>query len=118
MPSSGQLSRADRGFGWMMTAPGLAALLLVVLFPVLFTIFTSAFDYTLLPQEHSAGIWDDGGFPQGEIHLDGTQALAYSRARYHDLDAAFQGSPAVGGVGRDHRCHDQARRIVPATQNP
>ena len=41
-----------------------------------------AFDYTLLPQEHAAGVWDDGGFPQGEIHLDGAQALAYSRARY------------------------------------
>jgi multiple sugar transport system permease protein len=31
-----------------MTAPGLSALMLIVLFPLLFTIFTSAFDYTLL----------------------------------------------------------------------
>jgi multiple sugar transport system permease protein len=31
-----------------MTAPGLSALMLIVLFPLLFTIFTSAFDYTVL----------------------------------------------------------------------
>ena len=40
--------RRDRRFGWVMTAPGLAALVLVVLFPLLFTIFTSAFEYTLV----------------------------------------------------------------------
>ena len=45
---SASLSRSDRDFGWMMTAPGLLALMLIVLFPLLFTIFTSAFDYTLL----------------------------------------------------------------------
>ena len=39
-------------FGWMMTAPGLSALLLIVLFPLLFTIFTSAFDYTLLHRSY------------------------------------------------------------------
>src|SRR5439155_24512408 len=33
--------------GWMMTAPGVPVLLLVVLFPLLFAMFTSAFDYTL-----------------------------------------------------------------------
>ena len=31
-----------------MTAPGLLALCLIVLFPLFFTIFTSGFDYTLL----------------------------------------------------------------------
>ena len=31
-----------------MAAPGLLALLLVILFPVLFTLYTSAFDYTLI----------------------------------------------------------------------
>ncbi|CAN5539873.1 sugar ABC transporter permease [soil metagenome] len=36
----------------MMTAPGLSALLLIVLFPLLFTIFTSAFDYTLLHRSY------------------------------------------------------------------
>lgn len=47
-----RLVRADRGFGWAMTAPGLTALMLIVLFPVIFTIFTSAFDYTLLHRVH------------------------------------------------------------------
>ncbi len=40
--------RRDRRFGWIMTAPGLVALVLVVLFPLLFTIVTSAFEYTLV----------------------------------------------------------------------
>jgi multiple sugar transport system permease protein len=43
-----EIVRHDRRFGWAMTAPGLTALVLVVLFPLLFTIFTSAFDYTLI----------------------------------------------------------------------
>ncbi len=43
-----EIVRRDRRFGWFMTAPGLAALVLVVLFPLLFTIFTSAFEYTLV----------------------------------------------------------------------
>jgi multiple sugar transport system permease protein len=46
--ASASLSRSDRSFGWAMTAPGLSALVLIVLFPLLFTIFTSAFDYTVL----------------------------------------------------------------------
>jgi LCP family protein required for cell wall assembly len=46
-----------------------------------------AFDYTLLPQEHEAGIWDDGGFAAGEIQLDGAEALAYARARYTSVIA-------------------------------
>lgn len=43
-----EIVRRDRRFGWLMTAPGLAALVLVVLFPLLFTIFTSLFEYTLV----------------------------------------------------------------------
>ena len=43
-----EIVRRDRQFGWLMTAPGLVALVLVVLFPLLFTIFTSLFEYTLV----------------------------------------------------------------------
>jgi multiple sugar transport system permease protein len=53
-----EIVRRDRRFGWAMTAPGLVALVLVVLFPLLFTIVTSAFEYTLVaPGFHTfAGI--------------------------------------------------------------
>jgi len=47
-----RLERADRRFGWLMTAPGLFGLVLVVLFPVIFAIFTSFFDYTLLHRNY------------------------------------------------------------------
>ena len=46
-----------------------------------------AFNYTLVPEEHEAGTWNDGGFAAGEIHLDGTEALAYARARYTSVFA-------------------------------
>jgi multiple sugar transport system permease protein len=46
------LAEADKRFGWLMTAPGLSALVLIVLFPLLFTIFTSGFDYTLLHRSY------------------------------------------------------------------
>jgi len=55
--AAGQVSRGrpgrsiaaqDRLFGYLVSAPGLAALLLVILFPILFTIFTSFHDYTLI----------------------------------------------------------------------
>ena len=47
-----------------------------------------AFDYTHLEQDPPApGIWDDGGFPAGEIQLDGAEALAYARARYTSVVA-------------------------------
>ncbi len=42
------LVRRDRLFGWLMTAPALAALLLVILFPVFWALFTSVHEYTLL----------------------------------------------------------------------
>jgi multiple sugar transport system permease protein len=53
-----EIVRRDRQFGWVMTAPGLTALVLVVAFPLLFTIVTSAFEYTLVaPGFHTfAGI--------------------------------------------------------------
>jgi len=41
-----------------------------------------AFDYTTIEALHFAGRWETGGFAAGEIHLDGDQALAYTRARY------------------------------------
>jgi multiple sugar transport system permease protein len=43
----GALARQDRRFGLLMTAPGLAALVLVVAFPVFFALFTSLYDYKL-----------------------------------------------------------------------
>src|SRR5262245_15055463 len=48
----GRLQRGDRRFGWLMTAPGLAGLVLIVLFPLMFTIFTSGFEYTLLHRSY------------------------------------------------------------------
>ena len=46
------IERRDRQFGYLMAAPGLLALFLVILFPILFTLYTSAFDYTLLQPTH------------------------------------------------------------------
>jgi len=46
--ATNEIVRRDRSFGWVMTAPGLISLVLVVLFPLFFTIFTSAFEYTLV----------------------------------------------------------------------
>jgi len=42
------IDRRDRRFGWMLTAPGLTALMLVITFPLFFTVFVSGFDYTLM----------------------------------------------------------------------
>jgi len=42
-----EIARRDRRFGWLMSAPALAALVLVVTMPLLATIFTSGFDYTI-----------------------------------------------------------------------
>ncbi len=39
---------ADRRFGWLMSAPGLGLLMLVVLFPVFWALYTSVHDYTLI----------------------------------------------------------------------
>lgn len=46
--SDSLIARRDRRFGWMLTAPGLALLVLVIAFPVLWALFTSLFDYTLI----------------------------------------------------------------------
>ncbi len=42
------IDRQDRRFGWLLTAPGLTALMLVITFPLFFTVFVSGFDYTLI----------------------------------------------------------------------
>lgn len=46
------LARRDRRFGLLLTAPGLAALIFVVMFPLGFTVFTSFFEYTLMHLVH------------------------------------------------------------------
>jgi multiple sugar transport system permease protein len=51
-----RLERNDRRFGWALTLPGLFALSLIVLFPLFFTIFTSAYDYTLLHRSYDTFI--------------------------------------------------------------
>jgi multiple sugar transport system permease protein len=42
------IDRRDRRFGWLLTAPGLTSLMLVITFPLFFTVFVSGFEYTLL----------------------------------------------------------------------
>ncbi len=54
-----RISQNDRWFGWAMTAPGLMSLTLVILFPLLFTIFTSGFDYTLLHRSYDTFVGFD-----------------------------------------------------------
>lgn len=46
----------DRLFGYALTAPGLAGLMLVILFPILFALYTSAFDYTLMNLRHDTPV--------------------------------------------------------------
>ena len=46
------LARRDRRFGYLLTAPGLAALMIVITFPLIFALFTSFYDYTLLNPRH------------------------------------------------------------------
>ena len=54
-----RISQNDRWFGWAMTIPGLMSLTLVILFPLLFTIFTSGFDYTLLHRSYDTFVGFD-----------------------------------------------------------
>lgn len=42
------IEAADRRFGWFMSAPSLALLIFVILFPVFWALFTSVHDYTLI----------------------------------------------------------------------
>ena len=74
-----------------------------------------AFDYTTIEQFHREGRWEMGGFPAGEIQLDGDEALAYSRARYTSVPSestdfarsvrqarilsALRGNLGEGGLG-------------------
>lgn len=46
-----------------------------------------AFSYTTSGAQHQAGNWTTGSFAAGELHLDGAQALAYSRARFTNVVA-------------------------------
>lgn len=46
-----------------------------------------AFSYTMTESQHAAGDWSTGDFDSGEIHLDGEESLAYSRARYTSVFA-------------------------------
>jgi len=47
----------------------------------------TAFSYTMRESAHQLGRWNDGTFDEGEIHLDGEEALQYSRARYTSVVA-------------------------------
>jgi LCP family protein required for cell wall assembly len=40
------------------------------------------FDYTTDEDFYNRGIWNGGSFEKGRLELDGTRALAYTRARY------------------------------------
>lgn len=46
-----------------------------------------AFSYTTNQELHDAGNWNTGTFAAGELHLDGPEALAYTRARYTSVVA-------------------------------
>lgn len=64
------LARRDRRFGLLLAGPGLAAMLLVVLFPLVFTAWTALYEFTLLHPVHDifVGLGNftaalgDGGF--------------------------------------------------------
>jgi LCP family protein required for cell wall assembly len=44
-----------------------------------------AFEFATHERAHARGRWNAGGFEEGEIHLDGQEALMYSRARYTSI---------------------------------
>lgn len=46
--SAGTIDQRDRTFGWLISAPGLAALFAVILFPVVWAMWTSLHEYTLI----------------------------------------------------------------------
>ena len=66
------IEHRDRLFGYALTAPGLFALMLVILFPILFALYTSAFDYTLMNPRHDT--------PVGLAHYG--SALANAKFRH------------------------------------
>ena len=48
------IQKRDQLFGVFLTLPGLATLLIIILFPIIFTIITSFYDYTLLNPQHDS----------------------------------------------------------------
>ena len=48
------IQKRDQLFGYFLTLPGLATLLIIVVFPIIFTIITSFYDYTLLNPHHDS----------------------------------------------------------------
>jgi len=48
MAARNAIQREDRRFGWMLMTPGLGLLAVVIGFPILWALYTSLFDYTLI----------------------------------------------------------------------
>jgi len=48
------IQKRDQLFGVFLTLPGLATLLIIIVFPIIFTIITSFYDYTLLNPHHDS----------------------------------------------------------------
>jgi len=46
------IQQRDHRFGFLLTLPGLATLFIIIIFPLVFTIITSFYDYTLLNPNH------------------------------------------------------------------
>ena len=46
------IQQRDQRFGFLLTLPGLATLFIIIVFPLVFTIITSFYDYTLLNPNH------------------------------------------------------------------
>lgn len=46
------IQQRDQRFGFLLTLPGLATLFIIIIFPLVFTIITSFYDYTLLNPNH------------------------------------------------------------------
>ena len=48
------IQKRDQLFGYFLTLPGLATLIIIIVFPIIFTIITSFYDYTLLNPHHDS----------------------------------------------------------------
>ena len=48
------IQKRDQLFGIFLTLPGLATLIIIIVFPIIFTIITSFYDYTLLNPQHDS----------------------------------------------------------------
>ena len=46
------IQQRDQRFGFLLTLPGLATLFIIIIFPIVFTLITSFYDYTLLNPKH------------------------------------------------------------------